>query len=133
LRKNAGSRSGLNQPGSTTLLKKYRFRRFAPSLVRFLDQFPQSERFFSPYNKNLSPCGKLNDIDGKQHKSAIFTMRELAKDKLSTLYFLNFEIKTKMLTYKTSRRMPRKFPAIQCNKPNVVLFHESIPSKALPY
>jgi hypothetical protein len=52
---------------------KYRGCRFAPSPVRVLDQFPHGERFFSPYGKNLSPCGKFNDIDAKhKQKSAIF-------------------------------------------------------------
>jgi hypothetical protein len=57
--------------------KKYRVRHFAPSPrpVRVLDQFPHGERFFSPHGKNLSPCGKFNDIDVKQ-KSALFTVRE---------------------------------------------------------
>jgi hypothetical protein len=48
-------------------IKKYRVRRFAPSPVRVLDQFPHGERFLSPYDKNLSPCDKFNDIDAK-HK-----------------------------------------------------------------
>jgi hypothetical protein len=66
--------------------KKYRVRRFAPSPVRVLDKFPHGERFFSPYGKNLLPCGKFNDIDAKhKQKAAIFTMRELARDKLFTL------------------------------------------------
>jgi hypothetical protein len=44
---------------------KCRVRGFAPSPVRVLDQFLHSKRFFSPYrySKNLSPCGKFNDID----------------------------------------------------------------------
>jgi hypothetical protein len=40
------------------LVKKYSVRRFAPSPVLVLDKFPLGERFFSPYGKNLSPCGK---------------------------------------------------------------------------
>jgi hypothetical protein len=63
--------------------KKYRVRRFAPSPVRVLDKFPHGKQFFSPCGKNLSPCGKFNDIDAKhKQKSAIFTVRELAKVKL---------------------------------------------------
>jgi hypothetical protein len=42
--------------------KKYRVRRFARSPVLVLDKFPHGERFFSPYGKNLSPCGKSIDI-----------------------------------------------------------------------
>jgi hypothetical protein len=38
--------------------KKYRVRRFAPSPVHVLDKLPHGERFFSPYGKNLSQCGK---------------------------------------------------------------------------
>jgi hypothetical protein len=41
--------------------EKYRLRRFAPSPVRFLDKFPHGERCFSPYGKNLSPCGKSSN------------------------------------------------------------------------
>jgi hypothetical protein len=41
--------------------KKYRVRRFAPSPVRVLDKFPDGERFFFPYCKNLSPCGKSSN------------------------------------------------------------------------
>jgi hypothetical protein len=47
--------------------KKDRVRRFAPSPVSVLDKFPHGEKFFSPYGKNLSPCGKFNDIAAK-HK-----------------------------------------------------------------
>jgi hypothetical protein len=66
--------------------KKYRVRHFTPIPVRVLDKFPHGERFFSPYGKNPSLCGKFNDIDAKhKQKSAIFTMRELAKDKLFML------------------------------------------------
>jgi hypothetical protein len=66
--------------------KKYRIRCFAPSPVRVLDQFPNGERFFSFYGKNLSPWGKFNDINAKhKQKSVIFTLRELAKDKLLIL------------------------------------------------
>jgi hypothetical protein len=42
-------------------LKKYRVRRLAPSQVRVLDKFPHGKRFFSPYGKNLSPCGKSSN------------------------------------------------------------------------
>jgi hypothetical protein len=40
-------------------LKKYRVRRFAPSPVRVLDA---QRKVFSPYGKNLSPCGKSAKI-----------------------------------------------------------------------
>jgi hypothetical protein len=44
-------------------------------------------RFFSPYGKNLSPCGKFNGIGAKhKQKSAILNMRELAKEKLFILW-----------------------------------------------
>jgi hypothetical protein len=42
--------------------KKYRVRRFAPSPVLVLDKFPHGKRFFSPYGKNLSVCGKSTKI-----------------------------------------------------------------------
>jgi hypothetical protein len=52
-----------------------------------LDKFPHGERFFSPYGKNRSPCGKFNYIDAKhKQKSAILPVRELAKDKLFILW-----------------------------------------------
>jgi hypothetical protein len=67
----------------TLKVKKYRVHRFAPSQIRVLDRFPHGKRFFSPYGKNLWPCGKFNDIDAKhKQKSAIFPVRELAKDRL---------------------------------------------------
>jgi hypothetical protein len=54
------------------MVEKYSVGRFAPSLVRVLDKFLHGVRFFSPYGKNLSPCGKFNDIDAKhKQKSAI--------------------------------------------------------------
>jgi hypothetical protein len=46
--------------------------------------FPHGERFFSPYGKNLSPCGKFNDIDAKRF--SILHVREPAKDKLFILW-----------------------------------------------
>jgi hypothetical protein len=49
-----------------------RIRRFAPSPVLVLDKFPHGERFFSPYGKNLSPCGKFNDIITKHKHCFIF-------------------------------------------------------------
>jgi hypothetical protein len=64
-------------------LKKYRVRRSVPSPVRVLDQLPHSERFFSLYGKNLSPCGVFNGIDAKhQQRPAVFPVQELAKDRL---------------------------------------------------
>jgi hypothetical protein len=39
----------------------YRVRRFTPSPVRVLNKFPHGERFFSPYGKNLSLCGKSSN------------------------------------------------------------------------
>jgi hypothetical protein len=43
-------------------------------------------RDFSRCGKNLSPCGRFNDIDAKhEQKSAILPVRELAKDKLFIL------------------------------------------------
>jgi hypothetical protein len=63
--------------------KKYRVHRFPPSLDKFL----QGERLFSPYGKNLLPCGKFNDIDAKhKQKSVILPARELAKDKSFILW-----------------------------------------------
>jgi hypothetical protein len=55
------------------IVKKYtRVRRFAPSPVLVLDKFPHGERFFSPYGKNLSPCGNFNDIIAK-HKHCLYS------------------------------------------------------------
>jgi hypothetical protein len=54
------------------MVKKYRVRRFAPSPVLVLDKFPHGKRFFSPYGKNLSPCGKFNDIIAK-HKHCSYS------------------------------------------------------------
>jgi hypothetical protein len=70
-----------------SLVNKYSVCRFAPRPVRVLDKFPHDERFFSPYGKNLSPCGKFNDINAKhKQKTAILPVREPAKDKLFILY-----------------------------------------------
>jgi hypothetical protein len=41
--------------------KKYRVLRFTPSPGNVLDKFSHGERFFSPYVKNLSPCGKSSN------------------------------------------------------------------------
>jgi hypothetical protein len=49
------------------IVKKYSVCRFVPSPVRVLDKFVHGERFFSPYGKNLSPCGKFNDSDAKHN------------------------------------------------------------------
>jgi hypothetical protein len=68
-------------------LKSIVFTGFAPRPVRVLDKFPYGKRFFSPYGKNLSPCGKFNDIDAThKQKSAILPMWEPAKDKLFIVY-----------------------------------------------
>jgi hypothetical protein len=68
------------------MAKKYSVCGFVPSPVCVLDKFPQGERFFSPYGKNLSQCGKFNDIDANyKQKSAILPVQELAKDKLFIL------------------------------------------------
>jgi hypothetical protein len=49
-----------------------------------------------------------------------------------TLYFLNFEMKTKMLKFKILQRMHIQFPAIQQNHQNSILFHETIPLFSIP-
>jgi hypothetical protein len=68
------------------MFKKNRVRRFVPRPVRVLDKFPHGERFFSPYDKHLSPCGKFNYIDAKhKQKTVILPVREPAKDKLFIL------------------------------------------------
>jgi hypothetical protein len=70
-----------------SMVKKYSVCRFAPCPVHVLDKFPHGERFFSPYSKNLLPCGKFNYIDAKhKQKSVILPLREPAKDKLFILY-----------------------------------------------
>jgi hypothetical protein len=56
-----------------SMVKKYSVCRFASRPVHVLDKFPHGERFFSPYGKNLSPCGKFNDIDAKQTKKPRFS------------------------------------------------------------
>jgi hypothetical protein len=38
-----------------------------------------------------------------------------------------FKMKLKILTFKSLQWMHRKFPAKQCNRQNVILFHETIP------
>jgi hypothetical protein len=71
-----------------------------------LDKFPHGERFFSPYGKNLSPCGKFNDIDAKhKQKSAILPMRELAKDGLFILWLRIY--RTERDFYHTGRKISR--------------------------
>jgi hypothetical protein len=80
--------------------KKYRVRCFAPSPVRVLDKFAHGDRVFSPYDKNLLPCGKFNDIDAKhKQKSVIFPMRELAKDRLLILWLEDLPHGERFLPY----------------------------------
>jgi hypothetical protein len=70
-----------------------------------LDQFPHGERFFSPYSKNLSPCGKFNDINAKhKQKSAILPVREPAKDKLFILYLEDLLHSERFLPYGEKNR-----------------------------
>jgi hypothetical protein len=86
------------------MVKKYRVRRFAPSPVLVLDKFPHGERFFSPYGKNLSSCGKFNDIDANhKQKSLILPVREPAKDKLFILYLEDLTHGEKF--YRTGRKI----------------------------
>jgi hypothetical protein len=53
-----------------SMVKKNSFCSFAPCPVGVLDEFPHGERFFPPYGKNLSPCGKFNDAKHKQKSSS---------------------------------------------------------------
>jgi hypothetical protein len=70
-----------------SMFKKYSVCRLSPRPVRVLDKLPHGERFFSLYGKNLSACGKFNDIDAKhKQKSAILPVREPVKDKSFILY-----------------------------------------------
>jgi hypothetical protein len=57
----------------------------------------------------------------------IFTVRREKSLAMPDVYFLNFKIKTKILKFKIIRRIVRKFPTIQYNRPTIVLFHETIP------
>jgi hypothetical protein len=41
-------------------------------------------------------------------------------------------LKTKILKFKSLQRIIRKFPAIQWNRQNVILCHETIPLKQIP-
>jgi hypothetical protein len=83
-----------------SMVKKYSVCSFAPRPVRVLDKFPHCERFFSPYGKNLSLCGKFNDIDAKhKHKSAILPVREPAKDKLFIFYMEDLPHGERFLPY----------------------------------
>jgi hypothetical protein len=54
------------------MVKKFRVRRFAPNPVLVLDKFTHGERFFSLFGKNLSTCGKFNDIIAK-HKHCLYS------------------------------------------------------------
>jgi hypothetical protein len=45
------------------------------------------------------------------------------------MYFLTIKMKSKFFKFKILQRIIRKFPAIQWNRPNVILFHETIPLK----
>jgi hypothetical protein len=82
------------------MVKKDSVCRFDPSSVRVLDKFPYGERFFSPYGKNLSPCGKFNDINAKNKQtSVILPMRELAKDKLFILWLEDLPHGERFLPY----------------------------------
>jgi hypothetical protein len=148
-------------------LKNNRVRHFTPSPVRVLDKFPHGERFFSPYSKNLSPCGKssnqsINNLSLASHRTGRITdfclcfasmslnlphgerflpygeknltpCRNLSRTrtglgtKRQTLYCLTVKMKSKFLKFKILQRIIRKFPAIQWNRSNVILFHETIP------
>jgi hypothetical protein len=82
------------------MVKKYRVRRFAPSLVLVLDKFPHGERFFSPYCKNLSQCSKFNGINAKhKQNSANLPVRELARDKLFILWLEDLPHGERFLPY----------------------------------
>jgi hypothetical protein len=86
--------------GFISMVKKYCVCHFAPCPVHVLDKFPHSERFFSLYSKNLSPCGKFNDIDAKhKQKSAILPVREPAQDKLFILYLEDLHHGERLLPY----------------------------------
>jgi hypothetical protein len=90
-----------------SMVKKYSVCRFAPRPVRVLDMLPYGERFFSPYSKNLSPCGKFNDIDAKcKQKSAIFPVREPAKDRLFILYLEDLPHGERFLPYGDKKLSP---------------------------
>jgi hypothetical protein len=47
--------------------------------------------------------------------------------KRPTPYFLNFKIEKKILKFLIPQRMHGKFPALQQNQQNSILFHETIP------
>jgi hypothetical protein len=86
---------------------KYRVPRFNLSQVRVLDKFPHGERFFSPYGKNLLPCGKFNDIDAKhKQKSVTLLGRELAKDKLFILWLEDLPYSKIFLPYGKKNLLP---------------------------
>jgi hypothetical protein len=103
---------------------------------------------FWPLDLDFSLCGNLLRIDGLHFvggftaRGEIFTVqgeksvpvRELVQDtgqgaKRRTLYFSLILISTGIFQYLISFvcRIVWKFPAIQCNHPIVVLFHETIP------
>jgi hypothetical protein len=54
------------------MVKKYRVRRFAPSLVLVLEKFPHSERFFSPYSK-ISRCA-VNLLTSLQNINIVYNL-----------------------------------------------------------
>jgi hypothetical protein len=82
---------------------------------------PHGESFLPYGEKNLSPCGNLS-----RASTGLGAKRR-------TLYFLTIKMKSKFLKFKILQRIIRKFPAIQWNRPNVILFHETIPLKTTFY
>jgi hypothetical protein len=82
------------------MVKKYIVCRFALRPVPVLDKFPHGKGVFSPYGKNLLPCGKFDDIDAKHNqKSTIIPMREPAKDILFIFYLEDLPHGEKFLLY----------------------------------
>jgi hypothetical protein len=90
-------------------------------------------------NKNLqfSPCGKwlmincLYSVGGFTARRGIFTLRwdkslAVRNEAANTILFKH-ENEIEILKFKILQRIIKKFPAIQWNRPNVILFHETIP------
>jgi hypothetical protein len=81
------------------MVKKHIGCRFSPSPVLVMDKFPHGESFFSPYGRNLLPCGKFNDIDDKhKQKSAI--------NKLFTLWLEDLSHGERFLLYEREKSLP---------------------------
>jgi hypothetical protein len=79
--------------------------------ILYLEDLPHGERFLPYREKNLSRT------------------RTGWGEKRQAVFFLTIGMKSIFLKFKVLQRIIRKLPTIQWNRPNVILFHKTIPLK----